>query len=141
VPNANGCREQTLFEHTLSDGASHGVITNVWHAGEPGWGAGHLGDPRMRVYVDEEVNATDGGEPAVDYTVALATAWIYAPLHTHGTHANCSELATQRGRGLNQPRGTHQPAMLFGSLQSISCAGPSGGTSWNLLMPKSIHIR
>lgn len=58
VPNANGCREQTLFEHTLSDGASHGVITNVWHAGEPGWGAGHLGDPRMRVYVDEEVNAS-----------------------------------------------------------------------------------
>jgi hypothetical protein len=72
APNANSCREQTLFEHTLSDGASHGVITNVWHAGEPGWGAGHLGDPRMRVYVDEEVNATDGGEPAVDYTVALA---------------------------------------------------------------------
>jgi hypothetical protein len=70
-PNPNGCREQTLFEHTVSPGAKHGVITQIWHAGEPGWGRTHLGDPRMRVYVDEEVGAA-AASPAVDYKIALA---------------------------------------------------------------------
>ena len=59
---AGACLEQLLFEHTLSEAASMGVITGMWHAGT-------LGDPRMRVYVDSEV----GGSTAdVDYTVSLA---------------------------------------------------------------------
>ena len=37
-----------------------------------GWGSARLGDPRMRIYVDEEVNMSSGADPAVDYTVALA---------------------------------------------------------------------
>ena len=51
-----------MFEHTLSAQATHGVITQMWHGGTGG-------DPRMRVYVDEEVGTNHA---AVDYTVSLA---------------------------------------------------------------------
>ena len=46
------CSEQVIFEHSLDSGATHGVVTQMWHAGELPSG---VGDPRMRVYVDEEV--------------------------------------------------------------------------------------
>jgi hypothetical protein len=59
--------EQLVFEHAIvsqTPGApSHGVITQQWHAGT-------RGDPRMRVYVDEEADANAAGKletPAVDY--------------------------------------------------------------------------
>lgn len=59
-----GLREVTVFEHTVSSTGSHGVITSMWHGGT-------RGDPRMRVYVDAELDG-DSVDPAVDYTVALA---------------------------------------------------------------------
>ena len=46
------CSEQVIFEHSLGSGATHAVISQMWHAGELPSG---VGDPRMRVYVDEEV--------------------------------------------------------------------------------------
>ena len=49
------CSEQVIFEHSLSSGATRGSITQMWHAGELPSG---VGDPRMRVYVDEEVGTT-----------------------------------------------------------------------------------
>ena len=60
-------KETTIFEHTVSAGATHGVITSMWHGGTHG-------DLRMRVYVDDEFDRTYNGDdgPAVDYTVSLA---------------------------------------------------------------------
>ena len=55
-----------MFEHTLAAGKQNGVITQMWHAGT-------RGDPRVRIYVDTEIdNATVASKPAVDYTVSLA---------------------------------------------------------------------
>ena len=63
IKHGRGCGpdEQTLFEHNLSTTAMHGVITQMWHGGTHG-------DPRMCVYVDEEIGT---GRAAVDYTVSL----------------------------------------------------------------------
>jgi hypothetical protein len=62
--------EKLLFEHNVSALATktHGVITQQWHAGT-------RGDPRMRIYVDDEADQhVDGGTntPAIDYDVSLA---------------------------------------------------------------------
>ena len=65
IKHGVGCgpdKEVVVFEHTLSAHATHGVITQMWHGGT-------RGDPRMRVYVDEEVGTNHA---AVDYTVSLA---------------------------------------------------------------------
>lgn len=52
--------EITVFEHVVN--GTNGVVTQMWHAGT-------RGDPRMRVYVDDEVSS---GQAAVDYLVTLA---------------------------------------------------------------------
>ena len=65
IKHGVGCgpdKEVVVFEHALSAQATHGVITQMWHGGT-------AGDPRMRVYVDEEVGTNHA---AVDYTVSLA---------------------------------------------------------------------
>jgi len=68
---AGSCKtgvEQTVFEHVLSSGSDTGVITQMWHAGT-------RGDPRMRIYVDSEVEESANSESnnvAIDYSVSLA---------------------------------------------------------------------
>eukprot|EP00656_Telonema_subtile_P057187 TRINITY_DN9350_c0_g1_i1.p1 TRINITY_DN9350_c0_g1~~TRINITY_DN9350_c0_g1_i1.p1 ORF type:complete len:369 (-),score=83.37 TRINITY_DN9350_c0_g1_i1:119-1225(-) len=76
---SQGCAEQELFSHNISDTATHGVITQMWHAGTSG-------DPRMRVYVDDEIG---GPSAAVDYPVALAHG--LAP-EDNGTYPFQSEI-------------------------------------------------
>ena len=55
--------EQTVFEHTLSAGATHGVMTEAWHAGKS---SGVNPNLRIRYYVDGEAEAS------VDYPLFLA---------------------------------------------------------------------
>ena len=55
--------EKTVFEHTLSPGATHGAMTEAWHAGKP---SGVNPNLRIRYYVDGETTAS------VDYPLFLA---------------------------------------------------------------------
>ena len=68
-------KEVLLFEHnttsTAASSVTHGVIQQQWHAGTHG-------DPRMRIYVDDEADAhassssSSMDSPAVDYLVSYA---------------------------------------------------------------------
>ena len=55
--------ERVVFEYNLTEGATHGAITQQWHAGKP---SGITPSLRIRVYVDGEANAS------VDYPLFLA---------------------------------------------------------------------
>lgn len=55
--------EKTVFEHTLDDSATHGAITQQWHAGKP---SGITPTMRIRMYVDGESAAS------IDYPLFLA---------------------------------------------------------------------
>ena len=55
--------EKVVFEHTLSPGATHGVMTEAWHAGKP---SGVNPNLRIRYYIDNETTAS------VDYPLFLA---------------------------------------------------------------------
>eukprot|EP00941_MAST-03F_sp_MAST-3F-sp1_P000772 g772.t1 len=67
--------EKTVFEHTLSPGASHGVMTEAWHAGKP---SGVTPGLRVRYYVDGETTAS------IDYPLFLAHA--QGPAQVGGTN-------------------------------------------------------
>lgn len=43
--------EKTVFEHNLSATATHGAITQQWHAGKP---SGVTPNLRVRMYIDGE---------------------------------------------------------------------------------------
>ena len=55
--------EKVVFEHALSPGATHGVMTEAWHAGKP---SGVNPNLRIRYYIDGEASAS------VDYPLFLA---------------------------------------------------------------------
>lgn len=55
--------EKVVFEHTLSPGATHGVMTEAWHAGKS---SGVNPNLRVRYYIDGEASAS------VDYPLFLA---------------------------------------------------------------------
>jgi hypothetical protein len=55
--------EKTVFEHTLSPTATHGVMTQAWHAGKS---SGITPELRIRYYIDGETTAS------VDYPLFLA---------------------------------------------------------------------
>jgi hypothetical protein len=55
--------EKVVFEHTLSPSATHGVMTEAWHAGKPSGANPNL---RIRYYIDGEATAS------VDYPLFLA---------------------------------------------------------------------
>lgn len=55
--------EKVVFEHTLSPGATHGVMTEAWHAGRA---SGTNPNLRVRYYIDGETSAS------VDYPLFLA---------------------------------------------------------------------
>ena len=57
--------EKSVFEHELSPGATHGVMTQAWHAGKS---SGITPELRIRYYVDGETVAS------VDYPLFLAHA-------------------------------------------------------------------
>ena len=71
------CSEQVIFEHSLGSGATHGSIRQMWHAGELPSG---VGDPRMRVYVDEEVGTPHA---AVGECDRLQATFSPAPAFSH----------------------------------------------------------
>jgi len=70
--------EKTVFEHTLSAGATHGAVTQQWHAGKS---SGVTPTLRVRMYIDGEANAS------IDYPLFLAHG--VGPAQTSGTN-RCS---------------------------------------------------
>lgn len=56
--------EKTVFNYTLSAGATHGAVTQQWHAGHPTMTSPQT---RMRFYIDGEAVAS------VDYGAFYAT--------------------------------------------------------------------
>eukprot|EP00040_Diaphanoeca_grandis_P012242 m.62236 g.62236 ORF g.62236 m.62236 type:complete len:371 (-) comp23117_c0_seq1:77-1189(-) len=69
--------EKTVFEHTLSAGATHGVMTQAWHAGKS---SGVNPMLRIRYYIDGETEAS------IDYPLFLAHGT--GPLQTSGTNVS-----------------------------------------------------
>ena len=47
--------EKTVFEHSLSAGATHGAMSQAWHAGKPSGVTPRL---RIRYYIDGETEAS-----------------------------------------------------------------------------------
>jgi len=70
--------EKTVFEHTLAAGATHGAVTQQWHAGKS---SGITPTLRMRMYIDGETTAS------VDYPLFLAHG--VGPAQVSGTN-RCS---------------------------------------------------
>jgi hypothetical protein len=78
--------EQLMFENNVTMVGGHGVITQQWHAGT-------RGDPRMRVYVDEEADAQAAGQlevPDVDYLGEHALP-ATTQTHTHPTFSHAMD--------------------------------------------------
>lgn len=71
--------EKTVFEHTLSASATHGVMTEAWHAGKS---SGINPNLRIRYYIDGEAVAS------VDYPLFLAHGT--GPAQVAGTNAGSS---------------------------------------------------
>eukprot|EP01050_Picozoa_sp_SAG11_P003710 SAG11_NODE_217_length_12229_cov_9.152185_8_plen_127_part_00 len=68
--------EKVVFEHTLSAGATHGAMTQAWHAGKPSGVTPRL---RIRYYIDGEAEASIG------YPLFLAHG--QGPAQLEGTNA------------------------------------------------------
>lgn len=80
--------EKIVFEYSLSAGATHGAITQQWHAGKP---SGDNPGTRMRIYIDGESVAS------VDYPIFLAHGAGPAQLKLmNGTEAAWSSLLFAR---------------------------------------------
>lgn len=115
--------EQLVFEHTLAPGATHGTMTQAWHAGKT---SGMTPGLRIRMYIDGEAIAS------IDYPLFLAHG--QGPAQLAGT--NAANPKEQGGPGRNYTA----PTSPWGN----SLFGRTHDSGWynNYLVPfgKSIKI-